>query len=49
MERVGFDEVKIDPMGNILGRIGSGPRVIAMDAHVDTVGIGDPEEWGSTL
>jgi putative selenium metabolism hydrolase len=45
MERVGFDEVKIDPMGNILGRIGSGPRVIAMDAHVDTVGIGDPEEW----
>ncbi|HCX78590.1 MAG TPA: YgeY family selenium metabolism-linked hydrolase, partial [Firmicutes bacterium] len=45
MERVGFDEVKIDPMGNILGRIGSGPRVIALDAHVDTVGIGDSEEW----
>ncbi len=24
MEKVGFDEVRIDPMGNILGRIGSG-------------------------
>lgn len=45
MERVGFDEVRIDAMGNILGRIGSGPRVIAIDAHIDTVGIGSPEEW----
>ncbi len=45
MEKVGFDEVKIDPMGNILGRIGSGPRIIAMDAHIDTVGIGDIDEW----
>ena len=24
MEKVGFDEIRIDPMGNILGRIGSG-------------------------
>lgn len=45
MEKVGFDEVKIDPMGNILGRIGNGPRVIAMDAHIDTVGVGSLEEW----
>lgn len=46
MKKVGFDEIKIDPMGNILGRIGNGPRVIAMDAHIDTVGVGDIEEWG---
>ncbi len=45
MEKVGFDEVRIDPMGNILGRIGSGKTVIAMDSHTDTVGIGDPKEW----
>ncbi|AZR73605.1 selenium metabolism hydrolase [Anoxybacter fermentans] len=45
MEKVGFDEIKIDPMGNILGRIGNGQRVIAMDAHIDTVGVGDIEEW----
>jgi putative selenium metabolism hydrolase len=45
MERVGFDEIRIDGMGNILGRIGSGKHVIMMDAHVDTVGVGDPKEW----
>jgi len=45
MEKVGFDEVRIDPMGNILGRIGSGKKVIMMDSHTDTVGVGDPKEW----
>jgi len=45
MEKVGFDEVRIDPMGNILGRLGSGRTVIMMDSHTDTVGVGDPREW----
>jgi putative selenium metabolism hydrolase len=42
---LGFDEVRFDKMGNILGRIGNGPRVIVMDSHIDTVGIGDPGTW----
>ena len=45
MERVGFDEVRVDGLGNILGRVGSGQRVVMMDSHTDTVGIGDPKEW----
>jgi putative selenium metabolism hydrolase len=45
MERCGYDEVRIDPMGNILGRIGNGKRVIAYDAHVDTVNVGNPRNW----
>ena len=45
MEKVGFEEVRIDLMGNILGRIGSGRHVIMMDSHVDTVGVGDRREW----
>lgn len=45
MEKVGFDEVNIDEMGNVIGIVGSGDREIAYDAHIDTVGIGDPEEW----
>jgi len=45
MEKVGFDKVEIDPMGNILGYIGRGKHLIAMDAHIDTVGIGNPENW----
>lgn len=45
MEKVGFDKVEIDPMGNILGYIGSGSHVIAIDAHIDTVGVGDESLW----
>ncbi|WP_461615574.1 YgeY family selenium metabolism-linked hydrolase [Clostridium sp. Marseille-QA1073] len=45
MEKVGFDKVEIDPMGNVLGYIGHGKHVIAMDAHIDTVGIGDRNLW----
>ena len=45
MEKVGFDKVEIDPMGNIFGYIGHGAHLIAMDAHVDTVGVGNPENW----
>lgn len=46
IEKVGgFDEVRIDGLGNLIARIGNGPRVIAIDAHVDTVGVGTPEEW----
>ena len=45
MEKCKFDEITIDPMGNILGRIGHGKHIIAFDAHVDTVDIGNPENW----
>jgi len=45
MEKVGFDRVTIDPMGNILGYIGHGKHLIAMDAHIDTVGVGNLENW----
>ena len=45
MTKCGFDEVRVDPMGNILGRIGKGKKIIAYDAHVDTVDVGNPENW----
>lgn len=45
MEKLGYDEVVIDPLGNILGRIGNGEKVIAIDGHVDVVDVGDPEQW----
>jgi putative selenium metabolism hydrolase len=45
MEKVGFDEVRVDGLGNVLGRVGSGKRVVMMDSHLDTVGVGDPKEW----
>ena len=45
MEKVGFDEVRVDPMGNVLGRIGNGRKIVMMDSHLDTVGVGDRREW----
>lgn len=45
MEHVGFDRVEIDPMGNVLGYLGKGAKLIALDAHIDTVGVGNLANW----
>jgi len=45
MEDAGFDEVRIDGLGNVIGRIGYGKTIIAIDGHVDTVDLGNPEDW----
>jgi putative selenium metabolism hydrolase len=45
MKKVGFDGVRVDGLGNVIGRIGKGRRVIAFDAHIDTVYPGDREQW----
>ena len=45
LEKTGFDEIKVDGLGNILGRVGDGKVVIALDAHLDTVGVGDRSTW----
>lgn len=45
METLGFDKAEIDPMGNVLGWMGSGKTLIAFDAHIDTVGIGEKSNW----
>ncbi len=44
-ERLGFDEVRIDGLGNVLARIGDGPVTLLMDGHIDCVGVGDPSAW----
>jgi putative selenium metabolism hydrolase len=41
----GFDEVRFDGLGSVIARVGTGPRKLAIDAHVDTVGVGDPSRW----
>jgi putative selenium metabolism hydrolase len=45
MRRLGFDEVWFDKMGNIVGRVGDGPTKLLYDSHIDTVGIGNPDQW----
>ena len=45
MRAVGFDKVDIDPMGNVLGYMGTGKTLIGYDAHIDTVGVGNRDNW----
>ncbi|MBK6346288.1 MAG: YgeY family selenium metabolism-linked hydrolase [Bacteroidales bacterium] len=45
MEEAGFDEVRIDGLGNVIGRIGNGKRILAIDGHMDTVDVGNAANW----
>ena len=45
MERLGYDRVEVDGLGNVIGWMGEGGKIIAIDSHVDTVGIGNRENW----
>jgi len=45
MEEAGFNEVKIDGLGNVIGRIGTGKKILAIDGHMDTVDIGNSDNW----
>lgn len=43
--QAGFDEVRIDGLGSVIAKIGSGPKILAFDAHIDTVEKGDINQW----
>ncbi|MCK4957084.1 MAG: YgeY family selenium metabolism-linked hydrolase [Candidatus Cloacimonetes bacterium] len=45
MKKVGFDKIRIDGLGSIIGTIGNGSRLIAFDAHIDTVYPGNLDNW----
>lgn len=45
MEKIGYDKIEYDPLGNLIGTIGHGSHLIAMDGHADVVGLGNPDDW----
>ena len=45
MRKLDFDKVEIDLQGNVLGYMGTGKTLIGYDAHIDTVGIGNIDNW----
>ena len=45
MEKLGYDKVEIDGLGNVIGWMGDGEKIIAIDSHIDTVGIGNRNNW----
>lgn len=45
MEKLGYDKVEIDKLGNVIGWMGTGDKIISFDSHIDTVGIGNIDNW----
>ena len=45
MEKLGYDKVEVDGLGNIIGWMGDGEKIIAIDSHIDTVGVGNLSNW----
>ena len=45
LEALGYDKVEIDKLGNVIGWLGDGDKIIAIDSHIDTVGIGNINNW----
>lgn len=52
MERLGYDEVRVDQTGNVIGLIRANApqderarRSIMFNTHMDQVGVGDPASW----
>ena len=45
MEALGYDEVRIDSCGSVLGRVGNGPLSLMFESHTDTVVVNDPDDW----
>lgn len=45
MKKLGYDEITIDGMGNVLGRLGEGETGLMFDSHMDTVTVNDESEW----
>ena len=45
MEKLGYDKVGVDGLGNVIGWMGGGEKIIAIDSHIDTVGVGNRSNW----
>ena len=45
MIKLDYDEVFIDKIGNVVGRIGNTGKKIMFDSHMDTIEVCDPGKW----
>lgn len=45
LESLRLDELRIDGLGNVIGRLGRGEKVLVFDAHMDTVDAGNRDNW----
>ncbi len=44
MEKLGYENVRFDSTGNVIGELGRGKSLL-LSAHLDTAGVADPSAW----
>ncbi len=50
LEKAGYDTRvtgKVEPCANVVARLGNGRPSLVFNAHVDTVGVGNPDDWNT--
>ncbi len=47
LTKLGYDKVEFDKLGNVIGWLGEGEKIIAIDSHIDTVGVGNRANWSA--
>ncbi|QQS00486.1 MAG: YgeY family selenium metabolism-linked hydrolase [Austwickia sp.] len=45
MDKLGYDRTRIDGLGSAIGYLGTGGKVVCFDGHIDTVGVGNIDNW----
>src|SRR6056297_608669 len=45
LDKAGIKNHWTDGLGNVIAKIGSGKKILAVDAHIDTVDTGDISQW----
>ena len=45
MDVIGYESIQIDGMGNLIGKIGDGEKILAIEGHADTVEVGNLDNW----
>ncbi len=45
LDRAGIKEHWTDGLGNVIAKVGNGSKILAIDAHIDTVDTGDTDQW----
>jgi hypothetical protein len=44
-----MEDLRIDGLGSLIGRVGKGSKNLVFDAHIDTVAAGDESQWKSPI
>lgn len=45
MKKLGYEKIRFDSAGNVIGELGRGEKCLLLSAHLDTAGVANPSVW----